>query len=226
LNYKNKLLSLKEYISSYNFCLENYYSSELKFATNDEIGQNSFNKIFDLAYLRGRIFAHELNYEIQKRTKQTYDLDKYIKYLFNVAEKDDKFKFSMETIIETLFSLTGYNFRYFIENFLIKNNLNVNAKYILNNKNISLIKKKSIFIYHGFDYLKTNLTWKISGVKLGSKEYSSGLRNGQSVLSISESSNIDDYTIFKIDYGKSSRDIMIRPRYKKVYISQYENTRN
>jgi predicted metalloprotease with PDZ domain len=182
LNYLYGSWSEDKYIENYNKCLKDYFSNPFHAITNEVIKDNFFidsaNKI---VYLRGRIIANELNVELQKHTK--YDLDFYIKTLIKNIDNNNEIEVNMESLIQTIRNITGYDAKKFLS---IKTNsidLKTLAPKMLNDQFILHYKTMQIPEY-GFNIFESLLHYKISGLNKNSKAYKNGLRNGQKIISV------------------------------------------
>jgi predicted metalloprotease with PDZ domain len=179
LNYLSRLWSQEKYIENYNKCLKDYFSAELHILTNEKIKDQFFNNsVQKMSYLRGRIIANELNVELKKYTN--YDLDLYIKSLLKKIPNNKKIQLNIESLIQSIFDITGYDVKKFL---LIKINtidLNTLAPKILNDQFI--LHQKTIAVPdYGFNILESFLNYQISGLNQDSKAYKDGLRNGQKI---------------------------------------------
>jgi predicted metalloprotease with PDZ domain len=222
LNYKNGLLSLDKYLEVYNQAIVDYYASPLQFLTNEEIAKEPFNTTtFNIAYLRGRIIAHELNYLIQKLSNRKLSLNDYIKYLIFLSQTKIGFNFTLEYFNKSLKDFTSLDLSHFINKNIQKNNLLIEAQTILDGKAIIRMKKFKLIKYD-FNYLKSRLNWKVQGVSLGSQAFKAGLRNGQKILEIIVR---EEEVFFKVlDFGKS-RLIKLKPEYQEIFLPQYRELR-
>lgn len=218
LNYRNGIVSLAQYLNIYNKALKDYYTSPLKSLTNSEIGLNAYDTgIYSIAYLRGRIIAHELNDLIEKHTNKKMNLDGYIKYFVHLSATNS---FGANTLQKTLFNFIGHDFSNFIKSTLIENNLMVNAQSILDGKAILTLQKFKRIVYD-FDFPESKLKWGVSGVKVNSKAFQVGLRNGQKILSTT--STKEGLFFFEIEDDNGSKMIQLQQEYQEILVPQYKN---
>ncbi len=220
LNYKNGILGIDEYLEIYNKSLVEYYTSPFRFLSNNEIGENPYNtEIFDIAYLRGRIIAHELNDLIQKFSDKKLSIDDYMKKLISLAKSNNNLNFSPRKFKLTLKQFIGYDFDDFVKKHLMQNNILANAQSILDGKAIRIIKKFKAVKYD-FDFPKSCLEWSVSGVKYNSNSYKSGLRNSQKILEVIGSK--DGSVEFKIKDTNGTKLIKLYQTYEEILVPQYK----
>lgn len=219
LNYKNGLLPIDQYLKIYNDVIVEYYTSPFRYLTNDEIAINPHdNQIFSIAYLRGRIIAHELNDLIQKFSNNKVILDDYIKHLLYLTKTKTSFHFSPTTLGSTLSKFIKHDVSFFIDQYFTQNNVIVAAESILDGKAMLTMKKFKTAIYD-FDFPKSCLEWSVHGVKPGSKAFKAGLRNGQKIVEVNTSV---EGVVFKIETIDGFKLIKFIPEYQEVLVPQYQ----
>lgn len=219
LNYKNGLWSLNQYLTNYNSCLLQYFSSPLNTATSEEIN-NNFSLYSNIAYQRGQILAHELNFLIEKHTNNAFTLDHYIKNLVVMSKQDPNFKFSNSTFSKILWELYAYDAYNYIQQNIIKSNVLIKAPTILDGK-AKLIKKLMPVADYGFDMHSSFLNFKIYGVKKHSTAYKAGLRNKQKILAIWHPNNYKQYLKLEVEQDGVTKIIKIDPIYNLITVPQY-----
>ncbi len=219
LNYKNGLLSIDQYLKSYNNTIVEYYTSPFRYLTNDEIAINPYdNQIFFIAYLRGRIIAHELNYLIQKLSNNKVTLDDYIKHLLYLTKTKTSFHFSPTTLDRTLGQFLKQDVHPFIKQYFAQNNVLVAAESILDGK-ARLTMKTFKKTKYDFEFAKSCLEWSVYGVKPGSKAFKAGLRNGQKIVEVT---NAVKEVVFKIATIDGFKLIKLITENQEILIPQYQ----
>lgn len=220
LNSKHNIITLNDYLNSYNKILANYYTSPFRYMTNSNISEAIHDDdIFAIAYWRGMIIAHELNFLIQNSTKYNnkLSLDEYIKYLIRLSGSSYT-HFDLNILAKTLFDFTGHDFSNYIDN-IKRTNILVNAQYILDNKAFLLLKETEEIIYD-FDIAQSQLKWIVQGVNSDSESFQNGLRNKQKILNIT--TNSSGHLFFKVKDQNGTKTIKIPQKIKKVLIPQYK----
>lgn len=219
LNYKNGLWSLNQYLTNYNSCLLQYFSSPFNNVTLEEIDHHS--SIYDyIAYQRGQILAHELNDLIEKHTKNAFTLDHYTKNLVAISKQDPNFKFSNQTFSKLLWDLYEYDASNYVQQNIIKADVIVKASTILNGK-AKLIKKLMPAAGYEFDLRYSLLNLKVHGVKKHSTAYKAGLRDGQKIIAIWYHNNYKQYLKLEVEQDGVTKIIKIDPIYNLVTVPQY-----
>ncbi|MFA7228410.1 MAG: hypothetical protein WC061_05185, partial [Melioribacteraceae bacterium] len=85
-----KLISLGEYVDQYNLILESYYTSPMRYEKDDRLIDEfrSDINLTRLPYQRGQIFAHNLNYVIQKNSSWKKSLDDLMRDLMSRCKNE------------------------------------------------------------------------------------------------------------------------------------------
>jgi len=219
LNYKNNIISLDEYLNIYNKVLSDYFVSPFRYASNEDIGQSIHDPdLFNIAYLRGKIIAHELNYLLQYNTNNKSDLDSYIKYLIKFLYSKKTANFDLNLLEQTLHAFTGHNYSQFIDS-IAKNEILAKAPYILD-KRASLKHRQIKKVIYDFDFLQSQLSWLVQGVSINSEAFNAGLRDGQQILNTTKTTSGDLF--FEIRDKTSIKTIKIPQKHINILIPFYE----
>lgn len=182
------LINLEDYIKKYNKMLVDYYSSPALSSTVTIVQNNFWNNhdVQLIPYQQGEILAHNWNAKIKQATLNKKSLDDLMKALINPIEPSES-QLTVQKIdaISKKFSIDG-----------IINDINH-----VNHGDLIIPDKKSLgpCVYQinkmmapykfGVDVDTSKRTGVITSVKLTSKAFHAGLRDGQKLISIRNNSD-------------------------------------
>ena len=219
LNYLNGIIDFEEYLKSYNDCLEEYFSLPTVYATNEVIANNFWKgEVFErLPYLRGRIFAYELDNKIKEKTKDRMCLDDVIKYMIKISYNKD-IEFSTEFFIETLKTFTSLDISQLLCEQITLGKTLIKSKSFLGKAILS--NKKITIPDYGFDFVKSFENQKIVNVKKNSNAYKAGIRNGDKFYG-AYLNGINKNTFLEIEKNNLTKTIVYRPEIINIKIPIY-----
>jgi predicted metalloprotease with PDZ domain len=219
LSYLSGAITFAEYLKSYNDCLQEYFSSPVSMADNAMIVKNYWNSglLSKLAYLRGRIFAHELNCKIKQSTNDVKNLDDLVKTMIAKVYHDKQF-FTDVLFIDSLKKIANINIEQLLKKQIYLGELKIKAP-IFENK--AFLSTKDIIVAdYSFDFIKSFMTKRVVGVNKKSSAYTAGLRNDQKFIG-SWLNTIGQITTIEIKNGDKSQEIQYIPETKVINIPQY-----
>jgi predicted metalloprotease with PDZ domain len=221
LNYLSGTIGFAEYLKSYNDCLQEYFSSPVFAAENSIIAKNYWNsgQLSRLAYLRGRIFAHELNYKIKQLTNNEKNLDDVVRLMVTMSHNQI---FTDEFFINSIQKAANFNISPFLQKQIYLGKLNIEALDLQDKAKgkATLIKKDIQVADYGFDFVQSFAKNKVIGLMPKSNAYRAGLRNGQTLYG-AWLNGLDKTTTLEIKSSSQEQTIKYTPNAKIISVPEY-----
>lgn len=220
LNYLSGIITSEDYIKSYNLCLQEYFSLPTQNATNNFISQYFWNgEWFErIPYLRGRIFAAELDYKVREKSFNKLSLDDVIRHIIDTSIKnktkftDKLFLQAFKDVVDLDVSKKFNSMIMFGINTIEANNLIVDAVLRYNKSNIK---------DYGFDFTKSFVEQRVISINKSSSLYHAGVREGDGLHGLYYDS---DTTSLDISQSGIHKTISYSPDTVEVGIPFYDIT--
>lgn len=179
LLHREGLITTDELIGEYNERIREYYMSPVRTAANDRIVKEFWTDrdVQRLPYLRGFLFATNLDAEIRSRSAGKMSLDKVMLDLFEEL-KGSKKELSFESLSAAFSRYLGRNAMPLIKKFIIDGETIAPHGDALG-ESITVQAVEVPVFELGLDFDKFAKERVVSGVASGSSAYEAGLRNGQ-----------------------------------------------
>ena len=199
LLHRGKIISTKEYVDTYNSLIRDYYSLPVRTEPNERIVKDFWAEpnVGRLPYLRGLMFATNLNAAIKRSTGGERSLDNV---MFEIAEASSKSKqpLSFDSLAAVFAKHTGADVRGLMERQLILGELIEPEADALGSIAVREIAELPVFEL-GFDFDRFAKDRIVSGVNPSSAAYAAGVRDGQQ-----RSGGVSVY------FGDTSREIELK----------------
>ena len=183
INYEVGITTERQFLSLLNTYIINYYRSPYKNSTNKEYvdGFKFDNKMENLVYDKGAVFAFALDGYIRNSSNNKYTIDDLMDALLTKASKEE---INGNLTIEHMNKIANQSIGIDISN-LIKEQI-INGKTInISSPLIDSLEIKSLSSFnYGFDYITSMKNEIITGVKEGSNAFKAGLKNGSKLTGI------------------------------------------
>lgn len=174
------LMTLDEYVASYNEAMRNYYMSPVRNVPNDRVAREFFSngELSRLTYLRGRLLAENWDALIRANSDGKHSLDDVMRDFFRTGTRA---YVNAETIAATVQRYAKEDVSSDIQR-LIDNGelLTPNAKLFGDCAQLTMIDVGEFELGFALEPLKKEM--KIQGVIPNSAAYRAGLRDGQIVM--------------------------------------------
>lgn len=222
LNYLYGVIDFDEYLESYNECIRQYYFLPTSYATNISITNNFWNGYaFErITYLRGRIFANELDYLIRKISNKQKTLDDLIRHIISNINNSiyDNFE---QLFISEFKKFVGIDISKTFNNQIILGKLEIKSPLLFN---LATPNQLEVFIPdYGFNFVKSFEKKLIIGLKNNTNAYKAGIRNKQKFLGIYLNDFFTDSIVQVVDGDKKiERNILYKPNTILVKIPIYK----
>jgi predicted metalloprotease with PDZ domain len=174
------LITLAEKIDEFNKRIREYYLLPVRTEPNDRIVKDFWTNadVGRLPYLRGFIFAANLNAQIRKASAGKYSLDEPMRELFASSREGRQQELSIETLARVFARYLGTDPTTLMRRQLRDGELVVPDPEAMGSA--VMMETADIPVFElGFDFERLAKDRVITGVPLNSAAYEAGLRNGQ-----------------------------------------------
>lgn len=219
------LISLDEYLKTYNRLIREYYLSPVRAADNSRVLKDFWNdgRIGDLPYRRGLLLATNWNAQIRSASGGKNSLDDAMREMFNFARRNRP-EITSELVNENISRYTKRSVLPDIQKYIENGELIAPDKDAFGPHVRMEITEVSLFEL-GLDLESLRTKKIIAGVEEGSAAFQAGLRNGQIVVKRSaiypgDATKQIEITIkdsegeIAIKYYPASRNTVSVPEYK------------
>jgi predicted metalloprotease with PDZ domain len=193
------LITLAEKIDEFNKRIREYYLLPVRTEPNDRIVKDFWtdNNVNRLPYLRGFIFAANLNAQIRRTSAGKYSLDDPMREMFSSAREGRQRQLSIESLADAFARYLGSDPIPLMRRQLIDGELIVPDPDALGDSVVMETADIPIFEL-GFDFDRMAKDRLVTGVSLNSAAYDAGLRNGQT--------RSGSVSVF---FGDTSREVLL-----------------
>ncbi|MDM7923416.1 MAG: hypothetical protein QUS14_14050 [Pyrinomonadaceae bacterium] len=182
LLYRGGVMTLGEYVKEVNERVREYYMLPTRTEPNDRIVKDFWNdrNVGRLPYLRGMIFAMNLDAAIRKASDGKHSLDDMVKDMYR-ASREKKVELTPSAIAGFAAQYVGGDLMPEIERTIIRGEL-ISPDAAALGSGVELQTVNLPVWEPGFDIDHMLKTREIKGVKTGSAAYDAGLRDGQKLV--------------------------------------------
>ncbi len=198
---RGEIISDEEFVAAYNERIREYYLLPVKSAGNDRIVKEFWTapNVQRLPYLRGFLFATNLNAEIENLSNGKYSLDDVMHELFE-ASKGESPPLSFQSLATVFSKYLGRDSVPIIQRFIIDGDMIEPVADGLGPDFGREMVTSQVFEL-GFDFDKLAKDRIVANVKLESAAYAAGLRDGQV--------RVGGFSVF---FGDTTREIELKVR--------------
>lgn len=199
LLYRGGLMTQAEFIGRYNELIREYYMSPVKTASNERILKDFWTdmQVQRLPYLRGFLYATNLDAEIRRASKDTRSLDDVVREMLD-SSKENAEEVTIRSLAAIFTKQLGSDAVPDIMRYLIEGNLIVPHGDALGNAVTQEMVEHPVFEL-GFDFDKFAKERIVANLDPKSSAYAAGLRNGQQ--------RTDG---FSLTFGETSKEVELK----------------
>lgn len=229
LLHRGGLITEAEFVDRYNESIREYYTLPVRTEPNESIVKDFWTDrdVQRLPYLRGFLFATNLDADIKRSSGGKASLDDAIHELFQ-SSKTDRRPLSFESLSGVFYKYLGSDAMPAIRRHLIEGELITPYPDALGGKITQEIVQMPVFEL-GFDFEHLLQTKEFSGVMPGTAAYEAGIRNGQKLvggISISLGDTTKEVE-FKVSDNEGEKTIRYLPvARKRIPVPQFRQHSN